>query len=276
MRVLDNWIASCLFAALFAMAGHCEVLAEETGPSLQEQSQNPIASLISVPFEVDFNFNAGAFDNTQTVFVTQPVYPLELNSEWNLITRPIIPFVDKPRLFPGDTQEFGLADMQTQFYFVPAATVPTALGDLTWGVGPTFQFPTATDSSLGSEKWAAGPGAVVFFARSPWNYGFLINNIWSFAGDNSRPDVNVMTIQPFINYNIGDGWSVGGGPIITANWEATSGNKWTVPVGGGFDKLFKLGNQPVKGTVKAYYNVVRPDGGPEWQLQLKLTWLFPG
>ncbi len=179
------------FSLVFATAttfGFAQAVEGGSGPSLNERSQNPIASLISVPIEVDFDFNAGTFDNTQTVFVSKPVYPTKLSNDWNLITRPIIPFVDKPRLFTGDTSEFGLADIQTQFYLVPEDTASTPLGILTWGVGPVFQFPTATEKTLGTGKWAVGPTMVMFFGNPPLSYGFLLNNIWSVAGKDNRPD----------------------------------------------------------------------------------------
>jgi hypothetical protein len=136
-------------------------------------------------------------------------------------------------------------------------------------------LPTATDDVLGTEKWGAGPSAVVLTVQGHWVYGALINQIWSFAGDDDRDDVDQMLIQPFVNYNLTDGWYLSSSPIITANWEADSGNKWTVPVGGGFGKIFRIGKQPMNASVQAFYNVEKPDNGPDWTLRLQLQFLFP-
>jgi hypothetical protein len=187
----------------------------------------------------------------------------------------IAPIISKPRMYEGDSTVFGLGDLNPQLFFVPNDTVHTALGDLTWGVGPSFQLPTATDKTLGSGQWSAGPAAVLFFSNDKWTYGGVVSNIWSLAGREKRADVNLLVAQPFVNYNLSGGWSLGGGPVITANWEADSGNVWTVPVGGGVSKLFTVGKQPIKASLNAYYNVIRPDNAADWQAQLQLTFLFP-
>jgi len=242
---------------------------------LQETAQNPIGSLISVPFQSNFNFGTGMLDRMQYVMNVQPVYPAKLSDDWNLIIRPIVPIINKPKLFAGDESEFGLGDISPQLFFSPSKTSETFLGNVMWGVGPALVLDTATDDSLGSGKWSAGPGAVVFIINKPWTYGALVNNVWSFAGDGDREDVNQMLIQPILNYNLSNGWSLASSPIITADWEATDGNKWTVPIGGGVQKLFHIGKQPINASLRAYYNVVKPDFGPDWQLQFTWTFLFP-
>lgn len=243
--------------------------------NLQEQAQNPIASLISVPFQNNVNFGVGTEDRTQYVLNFQPVVPVALSDDWNLIFRPITPIIHKPVLFPGDDSAFGLGDLNPQLFFVPSETYDTPLGGLTWGVGPTFQLPTATDDSLGTGKWSAGPAAVVFLSSAPWTYGALVSHLWSFAGDGDRSDVSQLVIQPFVNYNLSDGWSVGTSPIISANWEAGDGEVWTLPLGGGVTKLFAIGRQPMSLSLNSYYNVVNPDLAADWQLQVQFKLLFP-
>jgi hypothetical protein len=184
-------------------------------PKGVEAAQNPIGDLISLPFQNNTNFGVGHSDHTQNVLNIQPVYPVRLNESWNLITRPILPVISQPPFFSGrelaaleevfgpgigDT-EFGLGDLTTEFFFSPRK--PIQLGphsSLVWGVGPVLQFPTATDELLGTEKWSAGPDFVVFLSdqRLHITTGFLILNVWSFAGDEDRADVNAMTLQPFL------------------------------------------------------------------------------
>ena len=132
---------------------------------------------------------------------------------------------------------------------------------MVWGVGPAFQFPTATDDELGAGKWSPGPGFVVFLSDRPLHIttGFLILNLWSFAGDEDRANVNAMTSQPFFNYNLPKGWYLTTSPLITANWEADDDNRWTLPIGGGIGRIFKIGHQAINANIAAYYNVLTPD-----------------
>ena len=243
---------------------------EDTTKELAKAAQNPVASMISLPFQNNTNFEVGPKEKTQNVLNIQPVWPFSLNEEWNLITRTIIPVISQPEFIPGQDRENGLGDINFTAFLAPAKP-----GKWIWGAGPVFLLPTATDDVLGTEKWGAGPSAVVLTMQGPWVYGALINQIWSFAGDDDRADVNQMMVQPFVNYNLPDGWYLSSGPIITANWEADSGNKWTVPVGGGFGKIFRIGKQPMNASVQAFYNVEKPDNGPDWTLRLQVQFLFP-
>jgi hypothetical protein len=197
------------------------------GATLAEKSQNPIANLISVPFQNNTNFGVGELDRTQNILNIQPVIPFDLNDDWLLVSRTILPVIYQPALTQTQYNHFGLGDFNPALFFVPKID-----SKITWGVGPTFLLPTATDDSLGTGKWGIGPTAVVVLTDTPWVVGTLINNIWSVAGDGNRPDVSQFLVQPFINYNLSDGWYLVSAPIITANWNASSGNKWTVPIGG--------------------------------------------
>ena len=151
---------------------------------------------------------------------------------------------------------------------------PTA-ATITWGIGPSISFPTATDEKLGSEKWSAGPSAVALVTPGPWVVGTLVRQLWSFAGDDDRQDVSQMLIQPFVNYNMAGGWFLTSAPIITANWEASSDDTWLVPLGGGGGRVFKIGPQPVNVGLQAYYNVEKPHFGPDWSLRFTMALLFP-
>ena len=260
---------------------------------MREAAQNPIGDLISLPFQNNTNFDIGHSDNTQNVLNIQPVYPIHLNQTWNLITRPILPVIYQPPFFSGrelqaieaiagpqigDT-EFGLGDLTPELFFSPRKPIQLGPGtSLVWGVGPAFQLPTATDEVLGTGKWSAGPGFVVFLSDETLHVttGFLILNLWSFAGDEDRANVNAMTLQPFLNYNLPKGWYLTTSPLITANWEADDDNRWTVPIGGGIGRIFKIGHQPINANIAAYYNVVTPDEtGANWQLRTQWTFLFP-
>lgn len=238
---------------------------------LAKQTQNPISTLISVPFQNNFNFGVGPDDDLQYILNIQPVIPVNITENWNLINRVIAPLIYQPELAPGFGDEFGLGDIQYQGYLSPSRP-----SKLIWGIGPVFQFPSATDESLGTEKWSAGPGFVALTIQGPWVVGGLINNIWSFAGDDDREDVNLMLIQPFINYNFGStGWYLSSAPIITANWEAEEDNTWTLPVGGGAGKVFRIGKLPLNALLASYYNVEHPYQGAEWQLRAQIQFLFP-
>jgi hypothetical protein len=237
---------------------------------LAKETQNPVSDLISVPFESNFNFGVGPNDDLQYILYVQPVVPFRLSEDWNLITRTIIPLIDQPELGPGVGDVFGLGDIQLSQFLSPAKS-----GALIWGIGPIFQFPTATDDALGSDKWSAGPTAAALTIRGPWVAGALVNHLWSFAGDDDRADVNQTLIQPIVNYNLPGGWFLTSVPYITANWETDGDDRWTVPIGIGVGKVHRFGTQPVSLELAAYYNAVRPDDAAEWTLRFRINLLFP-
>jgi hypothetical protein len=258
--ILMTWFC-CAFLAM-ADNGY----AQDKSTDLAKKSQNPVSDLISVPFQNNFNFGVGPEDELQYVLNIQPVVPQRLSARWNWIHRAIIPVIDQPE--PVDTS--GLGDIQYQGFLSPAKP-----GGLVWGVGPVLQVPSATDELLGTEKWSAGPGVVALQMDGPWVYGALVNNIWSFAGDDARDDVNQLLIQPFVNYNLGRGLAIGSVPIMTANWEASSGQQWTVPLGAQVSQIIPIGKIPVNFLLGAYYNVEKPDSGPDWSLRFQIALLFP-
>jgi hypothetical protein len=259
--------------ALALLALRSSVRAEMSAEELAKLSQNPVANLISVPFQNNTNFNYGPLDGTQNILNIQPVIPVTLSKDWNLITRTIFPLLWQPALVQGESTTFGLGDMQFSAFVSPS----DASSGWIWGVGAIAQLPTHTDSNLGNENWGLGPTAVVLRLEkdNPWVYGMLINNVWSLDTSSSAPSYNNFLFQPFVNYNLPGGTYINSVPIITANWDADSGNQWTVPLGAGIGHIFHLGKLPVNGQIGAYYNVVRPDDGPTWQLRVQVQFMFP-
>ena len=244
--------------------------ASTTTSDLQKAVQNPVASLISVPIQNNSNFGVGAFDRTQDVLNIQPVIPAKISKNWMLITRIIQPIIWQPYPDQPTGGEYGFGDMNPTFFLSPAKP-----GKLIWGVGPAFAIPTATNQILGQGKFSMGPSVVVLAQPGKWTLGALVNNVWSIAGSGSRPDVNQMLLQYFVNYNLNKGWYITISPILTANWNASSGNVWTVPFGGGVGRVMKLGFQPVNISAAFYGNAVYPSGASPWGMRLQIAFLFP-
>jgi opacity protein-like surface antigen len=236
---------------------------------LAKKSQNPIADLVSLPFQSNTNFNSGPFGRAQEVLNIQPVVPLHINADWNLIARTIIPVVSQPNpLLNNNTN--GIGDITEELFFSPAHP-----GALIWGLGPVFTIPSATDPILGTGRVLLGPTAVALVTPGHWVIGVLVNNQWSIGSNPLRDNVNEFLAQPFVNYNMAHGWYITSSPVITANWLAPSDQRWIVPLGGGFGRIFKIGDQPVSANIAGYYNVVHPTGTSNWQLRAELTLLFP-
>ena len=237
---------------------------------LAKLAQNPVANLMSFPFQNNFNFGVGPNNVCQYVLNFQPVIPITLTEDWNLITRWILPVINQPSPAPGVRSAFGLGDFNPSFFFSPAKAEK-----IIWGVGPTVTFPTATDPMLGNGKYLVGPTAVALRIQGRWVFGALVNNQWSLAGWGSRNQNNFL-VQPFVNYNLPNGWYVGSAPIITANWNASHEDRWTVPAGGYVGKIVKLGGKlPLNLQLGAFYNVVTPENGADWQIRFQLQFLLP-
>jgi hypothetical protein len=239
---------------------------------LAKATQNPVADLVSLPLQNNLDYDIGPFSRARNTLNIQPVIPHPLTSEWNLIARIIAPIVYQPDATQLAGGTSGLGDINPTFFLSPAHP-----GQLIWGAGPTFLLPTATQQAVGTGKWSVGPAAVALVQPEPWTIGVLAQNVWSFAGEDDRDDVNQLLLQYFLNFNLPEGWYLASQPIITANWKAASGEEWVVPFGGGLGKIFKLGAQALNGQVAAYWNAVTPDETPSasWQLRLQLAFLFP-
>jgi hypothetical protein len=203
----------------------------------------------------------------------QPVIPFEVDKDWNLITRTIVPLVWQPGFAPGEGTTFGFGDAQLSAFLSPSIPGPDGW---IWGAGAIAQLPTNTDD-LGNKNWGLGPTAVVLRIEkgSPWVYGVLVNNVWSLSSSGRGGSYSHFLLQPFLNYNLPGGLYFTSSPVITANWEAESSQRWTVPLGIGVRHIFYIRNLPLNTQAGAYYNVVHPDFGPNWQLRLQAQVMFP-
>jgi hypothetical protein len=250
-----------------------ENAAAESSTELAKKLQNPIGDLYSVPFQNNANFNYGPHQGTQDILNIQPVIPIHVTEDWNIITRTILPLIWQPSLQPAQTVPFGTGPTSFSAFLSPSKPVDGWL----WGIGPIIQVPTASNSTLGSNVWGAGPTGLVVYMKGPWVAGVLVNNVWSFGGTSvpGGTKYNMFLTQPFVNYNFGGGWYVGTSPVITANW-LTSGDKaWTLPVGGQVGRVIKIGGKlPVNLSLGAYYNALRPQFGSTWQLRTQITFIF--
>jgi len=261
-----------LSAAVSALALATPAAAQDDqAAELARKLANPVASLISVPLQYNYDEYGGANDGgTSSRLVVQPVIPFSLNEDWNLITRTLIPFVDQND-FPQDAlNESGLSDTTASFFFSPKA--PTA-GGWIWGAGPVLLLPTATEDVLGTEKWGIGPTGVALKQTGPWTVGLLAGQVWSVAGDDDRSNVSSTTLQPFVSYTTKTHTTFGAYTESAYNWE---GEQWSVPLIVQAAQLFKIGPQILQFAVGAKYWAESPDDGPEgWGLRVQLTLLYP-
>jgi hypothetical protein len=254
-----------LILVLLSVSLSSLTIAQDNQEDLTKAAQNPIANMISIPFQNNTNFNMGPLgDRTQNVLNIQPVIPLYGG---RLITRTIFPLIWNPDYTQDSGSDFGFGDIVFTAFYSPESK------GLTWGVGPVVSLPTGGDTH-GSGKWGVGPSIVALGMPGNWVVGTLINNIWSIAGDENRTDVNFMTFQPFINYNFPD-FYLTFSPVITANWKAHSDNQWTVPLGIGAGKLIRFGKLPVNINASYYNNIVKPDNYADWTLRIQAAILLP-
>jgi hypothetical protein len=248
----------------------------ENADKLRKAAQNPVASLISVPIQENWNFNIGPANRTQNILNIQPVIPVTLSTDWNLIIRWITPVIFQPVPVPQaagppvQSGFYGIGDMQPAFFVSPKKS------KVIWGIGPQLLLPTATKTSiLGQGKFGMGPTAVLLVQPGKWTFGLLANNVWSIAGHADLPKVNQFLLQYFINYNLKKGWYLTWQPTLTANWVATNGGRWVVPLGGGVGRIMRLGFQPVNIGLQFYGNAVHPPGASPWGLRMQIAFLFP-
>ncbi len=274
--MLKTVLVACFLCGSMAAQEGASVKSDSSS-ELAKKVQNPVADLISLPFQNNTNFKYGPHhDQIQNVLNIQPVIPYKLTKDWNIVTRTILPVISQP----WPVKANGIGDIDLTVFLTPANSKK-----FIWGVGPIFQFPSGTTvrighdryaSALGFGKWCIGPSAVGVLLDGSWVLGVLINNLWSFAGRQDFRKYNQMLIQPFLNYNFPKGWYVTFSPIITANWEAKRRDVWVIPVGAGAGKVFSIGKQSFNASAQYYYNVAHPKSyGPDWQLRLQFALLFP-
>jgi hypothetical protein len=239
---------------------------------IEKAAQNPVAAMISVPFQDNIDFGVGPDKRIKNTMNIQPVIPFSVGSKFNIISRTIIPIITQPTT-NGDGSEgntFGLGDITASFFLTSSKPKKVI-----WGVGTALGIPTATKEVLGSEKWSAGPALVILTQPKGWTLGLILQNTWSYAGNSARQDVNFFYSQIFITKNLKAGWYLNSAPIITANWNDTDGEPWSVPLGAGAGRVFSIGNMPVNAQVGYYYYVVQHQNGAESQLRLQFNLLFP-
>jgi hypothetical protein len=240
------------------------LISQESTEELAKAAQNPIANMMSFPFQNNTNFGMGPYNRTQNVTNIQPVLPF---FNGRLITRTIMPIISQPDLSSESGSTFGFGDITfTAFY------APSSKGGLVWGIGPAINIPSAKEG-VGTGEWGFGPSLVALKITKKWVYGVVMNNVWSVDENNS---LNLFYLQYFINYNLPKGLYLTTAPIITSNWNAEPGDQWTIPFGAGIGKIVKVGGKlPLNLQAGAYYNAVKPEYGADWQLRAQVVILLP-
>ncbi len=233
---------------------------------MAKEEKNPFSESVKLSLEFDTGFGIGPKKLTGENVNAQAVVPFSLTSDWNLITKSVAPVTYEP----GPPDAFGLGDLQSSLFLSPITT-----GKWIWGIGPIFQFPTATDEAVGSGKWSAGPTAGLIYSAGPWLNGVLVSHLWSFAGDRTREDVNQTSIEVLLSYQTESGWYAQFDPVITGDWSAAPHGAWTVPVGLDVGKAFQIGSRVLSVQVGAYDIVHGPTGSAEYIVRGLIVLQFP-
>jgi hypothetical protein len=248
--------------------------------------------MVSLPLQYNYYSGGGLGSTSAMVLNVQPVLPLPIGKDWLIVSRTIVPFTSVP--LPTDVlatdgvfatngvvatngvrqlpvfRRSGIADIQEQAYLTSSKP-----SKFTWAVGPVFSFPTATNDLLRTGQWGLGPTAVALVMPDPWVIGVLVNNIWRIGGDSHGHVLNTFTVQPFINYNLAYAWAISTAPLITSDWSAPSGQRWTVPIGAGVSKIAHVMEQPLNLQLQYYHDVSHPDLAGSNELRLSVAFLWP-
>jgi hypothetical protein len=241
------------------------------GIAIVKATQNPLTlELGSISFQNDFSFGLGPQERFGYGLFIKPSLPIILSDRWSLINRPVLPLTDLPSLVRGGSRTFGLGDLQHTTLLSPTTTVRRMM----WGLGPSIGFPTATDDLLGTGKWLLGATGIFVFTPRRTVVGIVVKNLWSVGGESERRDISSFVLQPLLNINLDRGWFITSKPIITANWKASSGERWLVPVGGGIGKVLRIGRLGLSLDTQAFGYPERPAGAPSWSVGFQIKVLF--
>jgi hypothetical protein len=267
-----------ILAILIAVSPARAVAAEPKGPAaagadadaLAQQVANPVAALISVPMQFNWDTGMGpGGDGSRTTLNLQPVVPFSLGENWNLISRTILPVIYQNDVQPRGGSQSGFGDVLQSVFLSPKA--PHASGWI-WGAGPAILLPTGS-SDFTLDQWALGPSVVVLRQTADgWTYGALVNQVWGVSNSGRLPDVNAAFFQPFLVRRIGPGRTIG------TNLEATydhDAGQWIVPWNTSISQILPIGGQLVSIGAGGRYYFDKPRGGPDWGLRLTVTLLFP-
>jgi hypothetical protein len=246
-----------------------EATPELTASELAKLKQNPVSGLRQVVLVSNINPNTPVSGKTQANYSLQPVWPVSLNDDYRLITYTILPVIHQPTGAPDGSSITGMGDTLINLFVAPKTP-----GAFVWGLGPAIMLPTRSDPALGSNRLGLGPAVVLFYAKDAWSAGVVLQNVWTQGGSGSNK-VNAMGAQYVFNYNLDKGWFIYSNATITSNWTADSHDRWTVPVGGGFGRVFNIGKQSVSASAQAFYNVDTPTNGPKWTGSFQFAFLFP-
>jgi hypothetical protein len=239
-----------------------------TDAEIAKEAHNPLGNLREVILQTDILPNVGPLKKTELVETIQTVFPISLGNDWKVMTYGIIPLVSQPALSPGDSRSYGLGDSTFFGYFVPPNE-----GKLIWGFGPALEVPTATGDIQGSDKWSIGPSVIIGVQPGNWSIFGLFDNVWDFAGSGDE-EVNAFNLQYQAVYLLPKNWFFITNWNIEADWTEPSNNTWTVPVGGGFGRQFRIGKQVLQAYGQVGYNVVSPDGASTWRGIFVLDLIF--
>ena len=252
-----------------ALLPACAFAQQDNTDELAKKLSNPVAALISVPLQYNYDRGYGPQNGHKSQLNVQPVIPISLNDDWNVISRTIVPIVSQTSVQPGSSQS-GLGDITQSLFFSPKA--PTSNG-IIWGVGPVLLLPTGSEPQLSARKWGGGPTFVVLKQSQGWTYGLLANHIWGVGGTSYRSNVSASFVQPFLSFTTPDAWTYGLNAESSYNWKTS---QWTVPVNVTVAKLVRFGTQPVSLGAGVRYWAKSPEGGPQnFALRLSMTFLFP-
>lgn len=243
-------------------------IAQENAADLAKKLANPISSLISVPFQNNSDYGIGEFNGSRNTLNFQPVVPIKINENLNLISRAVIPIISQYNITGRDTKQSGIGDAVVSAFFSPSKS-----GKLTWGIGPALLLPIGTNEFLTGKKFGMGPTAVALKQINGITIGALINQIWSVAGAQDRADISQMFIQPFFNYNWPSGAGIGGNFEFTQNWKASTTTVWFNPTISG---VTSLGKQKTQLAIGPRINLAAPEGGKaDWGWRASAVFLFP-